>query len=134
VAAGITTYTRTGLNMPSGPYTMRVIATGSAGNSAASNQVVFSLPAAPSGPSGLAASPGTGQVVVSWTAVSGATNYNVQRATASGGPYSVIKYNNATTSYTDSAVSAGTTYYYKVNYNNSGGASLYSGPVSATPN
>jgi fibronectin type 3 domain-containing protein len=67
--------------------------------------------------------------------VSGASNYSIQRATASGGPYSVIKYNNPTTSYTDTSVISGTTYYYEVNWNDSAGASLWSTPpASATPN
>jgi len=134
VAANTTTYTRTGLNMPSGPYNLRVIATGTAGNSAPSNQVTFSIPTPPTMPDTLVATPGSGQVALSWTAVSGANNYNIQRATASGGPYTVIKYNNAGTTYTDTSVTNGTTYYYKVNYNVNGvGASYYCSPVSATP-
>jgi hypothetical protein len=134
VAANITTYTRTGLSMPSGPYTMRVIATGSAGNSPPSNQVSFSIPAPPAGPTGLTATPGTGQVTLSWTAVTGATSYNISRATASGGPYSVIKSNNAGTTYTNTSLTGGTTYYYKVCYVTGAGASSYSASVSATPN
>ena len=135
VAANATTYTRTGLNMPSGPYTLRVIATGSAGDSAPSNQVTLSIPAPPAGPTGLTATPGTGQVVLSWNTVTGATSYNISRATASGGPYSVIKYNNAGTTYTNTGLTAGTTYYYKVCYNvTNTGSSTYSAPVSATPN
>jgi hypothetical protein len=67
--------------------------------------------------------------------VSGANNYSLARATASGGPFSVIKYNNNGTTYTDSTVTNGTTYYYEVNWNGSGGASLWSTPpASATPN
>ena len=134
VGANVTSYTRTGLNMPSGPYTMRVLATNAAGSSAPSNQVTFSLPSPPPGPTGLTATPGTAQVALSWTAVSGA-NYNIQRATASGGPYSIIKNNNGAASYTDTTAISGTTYYYEVNYNISGvGSSLYCSPVSATPN
>jgi predicted phage tail protein len=135
VGANVVTYTRTGLSMPSGPYTMRVVATNASGTSAPSNQVTFSIPAPPPGPTGLTATPGTAQVALSWTAVSGANNYNIQRATASAGPYSVIKYNNGTTSYTDTTAVSGTTYYYEVNYNVNGvGGSLYCSPVSATPN
>jgi len=134
-AANATTYTRTGLNMPSGPYTMRVIATNAAGSSAPSNQVTFSLPAAPPGPTGLTATPGTAKVTLAWTPVSGASDYNIARATASAGPYTTIKYNNAPASYIDTTAVTGTTYYYKVSYNVSGlGSSLYCSPVSATPN
>ncbi|MDF3057489.1 MAG: hypothetical protein K0R17_1704 [Rariglobus sp.] len=135
VAANVTTYTRTGLTMPSGPYTLRVIATGSAGNSVPSSQVTLSIPAPPAGPAGLTATPGTGQVVLSWNAVAGASNYNISRATASAGPYSVVKYNNAGTTYTNTGLTAGTTYYYKVCYNvTNTGSSSYSAAVSATPN
>jgi hypothetical protein len=135
VAANVTTYTRTGLTMPSGPYTMRVVATNAAGNSAPSNQVTFSLPTPPSGPTGLVATPGTAQVALSWDAVTGASNYNIQRATASGGPFSILKYNNNGTTYTDTTVTSGTTYYYEVNWNSSAGGSLWSTPpASATPN
>jgi len=135
VGGTVTTYTRTGLTMPSGPYTMRVVATNASGSSAPSNQVTFSLPTAPPGPTGLTATPGTAEVSLSWTPVSGANNYNIIRATASGGPYTVIKYNNPGASYTDTTVTSGTTYYYEVNYNVNGvGGSLYCSPVSATPN
>ena len=133
VAANVTTYTRTGLSMPSGPYTMRVIATGSAGNSSPSNQVTFSIPTPPSMPDTLIATPGTAKVVLTWTAVSGATNYNISRSLTSGSGYTVIKYNQGGTTYTDSAVTSGTTYYYKINYNTSDGGSLPCNPVSATP-
>ena len=135
VAANSGTYNRTGLNMPSGPYTLRVIATGTAGNSAPSNQVTFSIPTPPSMPNTLVATPGTAQVLLSWSAVSGASDYNIQRATASAGPYSNIKNNNAPVTYTDSTVTSGTTYYYRVVYNVSGvGTSLPCSPVSCTPN
>lgn len=135
LAANTTTYTRTGLNMPSGPYTLRVVATGATGNSTPSNQVTISIPAPPAGPTGVTATPGAGQIVVSWNAVSGASNYTISRATASGGPYSVIKYNQNGTTYTDTTTSTGVTYHYKVCYNISGaGASSYSAPASATSN
>jgi hypothetical protein len=135
VGQNATSYTRTGIAMPSGPYTMQVVATNPTGTSTPSNQVTFSLPTPPAGPTGLTATPGTGQVALTWNSVSGASNYSIQRATASGGPYSVIKYNNPTTSYTDTSVISGTTYYYEVNWNDSAGGSLWSTPpASATPN
>ena len=135
VAAGVTTYTRTGLSMPSGPYNLRVIATGNLGNSSPSNQVTFSIPTPPSMPNTLMATPGTAQVVLSWTAVSGASDYNIQRATVITGPYSNIKNNNAGVTYTDSTVTSGTTYYYRVVYNVSGvGTSLPCAAVPCTPN
>ena len=85
-------------------------------------------------PTGLTATQGTNKIVISWNAVSGATNYNISRATTIGGPYTVIKYNTTATSYTDTSVVAGTTYYYEVSWNASAGGSLPSGPVTPSDN
>lgn len=86
----------------------------------------------PAAPSGLAATGGNAEVSLTWNASTGATSYNVKRATASGGPYSTIS-SPATTSYTDSGLTNGTTYYYVVSAVNSGGESANSSQVSATP-
>src|SRR5205085_3901848 len=67
----------------------------------------------PSTPNGLTATPGNNQVTLNWTTPIGATNYNVKRATTSGGPYTIIA--SATmTGYTDTTVTNGITYYYVV--------------------
>jgi len=71
-------------------------------------------------------------VGLSWSASSGATSYNVQRSTTSGGPYTTIG-SPTTTSYTDTAVTNGTTYYYVVAAVNTAGQSANSSQVSATP-
>ena len=71
-------------------------------------------------------------VSLSWSAVSGATSYNVQRATVNGGPYATIA-NISSTSCVDPAVTGGTTYYYVVNALDSIGQSTDSAQVSATP-
>src|SRR5213082_2294484 len=89
-------------------------AVNSAGTSSNSNQAsatpVCSLPGVPSG---LSATPGNAQVSLSWAAASGATSYNVKRSTTSGTGYGTIA--NATgTSYTNSGLTNGTTYYYVV--------------------
>jgi fibronectin type 3 domain-containing protein len=86
----------------------------------------------PAVPTGLTATAGNLQVVLTWSASSGATSYNVKRATTTGGPYTTIS-SPATTSYTDSAVSNSTAYYYVVSAVNSGGESANSSQVSATP-
>lgn len=62
----------------------------------------------------------------------GATSYNVKRATVSGGPYTTIS-GIATTSYTDTTVSNGTTYHFVVTAVNSFGESGNSAQVSAAP-
>ena len=86
----------------------------------------------PGTPTGLAATAGASQVALSWNASGVAANYNLKRAPTSGGPYTTIV-NLSTTSYTDTSVTGGTTYYYVVSAVNVTGESANSSPVSATP-
>jgi len=88
--------------------------------------------ATPSAPAALTATPGNGQVTLSWSASSGATSYKVKSATVSGGPYTTIA-SPSSTSYTHSGLTNGTTYYYVVSAVNSAGESGNSSQVSATP-
>jgi autotransporter-associated beta strand protein len=83
-------------------------------------------------PNGLTATAGDGLITLNWTPLSGATNYNVKRATTSGGPYTVIASSTAA-NYLDTTVTNGTTYYYVVSALGSGGESPNSVEVSATP-
>jgi hypothetical protein len=82
-------------------------------------------------PTGLAATAGVTQVGLSWTASNRAVTYSVKRATVSGGPYTTIS-SPAATSYTDSGLTVGTTYYYVVSAVNVNGESGNSIQVSAT--
>ncbi len=66
---------------------------------------------APPAPSLLTATASNGQVALSWTAGAGATAYNVKRATTNGGPYTLIGTASGT-SYTDTALTNGTPYFY----------------------
>jgi rhamnogalacturonan endolyase len=91
-----------------------------------------SAPQPPPAPTGLAATAGDAQVSLTWNASSGATSYNVKRATVSGGPYTTIA-SPTTTSYTDTTAVNGTTYYYVVSAVNGSGESANSTEVSATP-
>src|SRR5882757_2872714 len=117
-------------------YYYVVSATNSAGESANSAQ----LPATPKAPSGPPAAPtnltataGDTQVSLTWSASTGATSYNVKRATTSGGPYTQIAAPTST-SYTDTVLTNGTTYYYVVSATNSTGESANSAQVVAVPN
>jgi alpha-L-arabinofuranosidase len=84
-------------------------------------------------PEGLgAAAVSTSQINLSWSASVGATNYTVKRATGSGGPFTVIATGVEATSYGDSGLSAGTTYYYVVSAVNSTGESANSAQAGAT--
>ncbi|HEU6447322.1 MAG TPA: cellulase family glycosylhydrolase, partial [Verrucomicrobiae bacterium] len=87
----------------------------------------------PSAPTGLSATAGNAQVALSWTASTGASSYNVKRATVNGGPYTTIATGVASPTYTDSSLANGTTYYYVVSAVNSSGESANSDQVSATP-
>jgi beta-glucanase (GH16 family) len=85
----------------------------------------------PSIPLNLTATPGATEVVLNWTASAGATNYNVKQSTTDGGPYATIA-SPATTSYTNSGLVLGATYYYVVSAANAAGESSNSVQVSAT--
>jgi len=70
----------------------------------------------PTAPSWSNAAPnGDNRIDVSWGAAAGVTEYHVYRSMTTGGPYSQIAIVTApTTSYADTDVSGGTTYYYVV--------------------
>jgi hypothetical protein len=87
----------------------------------------------PAAPGGLSATPGSQQVGLTWTASSGATLYNIHRATVSGGPYTPIQTNWASTSFTDTGLTNGTPYYYVVTATNVAGESPASNEAAATP-
>jgi fibronectin type 3 domain-containing protein len=89
-------------------------------------------PALPAAPTGLSAAPGDSKVLLSWAASATASGFSVLRSIAAGGSYTVIG-SATTTTYTDSGVTNGTTYYYVVQATNSAGASGYSNQASATP-
>ncbi len=89
-------------------------------------------PSAPATPSGLTATAGSGQVMLAWTASTGATGYSIGRATTSSGPFTTIG-QTTTTSFTDTSAANGTAYFYVVSASNAGGSSADSAAVSATP-
>ena len=89
---------------------------------------------APSAPTGITATAsGTTQINISWTAVTGATSYNIYRSTVAGvviGAATKIGSSTVNT-YPNASVSAGVVYYYKVTAVNSAGESTGSAEVSA---
>jgi alpha-L-arabinofuranosidase len=62
-------------------------------------------------PSGFRAMASGWQVALSWASYNSATNYIIERATTSGGPYTTIGTTTGT-SYVDTNVTPGDTYYY----------------------
>src|SRR5581483_8684705 len=91
-----------------------------------------SPPPPPAPPTNLSTSTGNGQVSLSWTASASATSYNVKRSTTSGGPYTLVG-SPSSTSFTNTGLTNGTTYFYVVTAVNSGGESSNSSEASATP-
>src|SRR6266852_2138892 len=76
---------------------------------------------------------GNNQVSLSWTASAGASSYNVKRSFTSGVNYTLVATGLTATSFTDTTVTNGTTYFYVVSAENSAGESPNSNEVSATP-
>lgn len=89
-------------------------------------------PTVPSAPKGLKAVAGSQTASLSWNAVSGAAEYDIQRSETSGGPYTTVG-SVTGTSFNDAGLTNGTTYYYVVIAKNQVGASQPSAQVSATP-
>jgi fibronectin type 3 domain-containing protein len=87
--------------------------------------------AAPAAPAGVVATGGNTQVNLTWNASSGATGYYVKRSTTSGAEAQIAT--PSTNSYTDSAVTNGTKYFYVIAAYNTYGQSGNSSEVSATP-
>jgi hypothetical protein len=91
------------------------------------------LPPPPAAPTILTVTTNFGQVTLTWSTVPNATDYNVERAPSSGGPYTIIATNITATTFTDTSVVNGNTYYYVVSASNTGGESTNSAEVSTTP-
>ncbi len=88
----------------------------------------------PGVPTGLAATAGNGQVSLTWSASSGATSYSVYRSTTSNGEgMAALDAGLTTPSFTDTGLTNGTAYFYKVAAVNTSGVSAQSTEVSATP-
>ena len=118
-------------------YFYKVAAVNSVGPGPLSNEASATPATVPSAPQNLVASAGNGSVSLSWTAPASnggaaVTSYNVLRSTSSGAESSLSSGVVGTT-FTDSTVSNGTTYFYKVAAVNSVGPGPLSNEASATP-
>jgi fibronectin type 3 domain-containing protein len=114
-------------------YFYVVQATNASGASAASSEVSATPTIAlPNPPTGLVATGTNGAVSLNWSAALGASGYNIKRSTTSGAE--VFFDTVGTTSYYDTAVVNGTTYFYTVQSTNTAGVSADSSEASATPN
>jgi serine protease AprX len=139
--AGVTTYRDSALVSGTDFY-YRVMATSAPGDSSPSNTASARAPGdntAPATPSNLKATSGKAKVTLTWGSStdaggSGLAGYKVYRSTTgSTGTYSQIAA-PTTTSFIDTAVSKGKTYWYYVkSYDNAGNHSAASSKVSGKP-
>jgi chitin-binding protein len=109
----------------------RVYAMTSANLQSAFLQIVTG--AVPNPPTGLAATAGNAQISLTWNATAGATGYNVKRSSTSGGPYANVAANTTATSFTNTALTNGTHYYYVVTALNASGESALSTQADGIP-
>ena len=129
------TYTDTGLTNGT-TYYYRVYAVNAGGNSGDSNQAQATPllpPSPPAAPSNLIATAGNAQIILNWSAVNDATSYRVKRSTTDGGPYTTLSATVNGATYTDTGLTNGTTYYYRVYAINAAGNSGDSNQAQATP-
>lgn len=84
-------------------------------------------------PGDLTATAGNASVSLSWSAVSGATEYSVRRAAASGGPFATLQSGIAGTAFTDNTATNGSTWFYVVTAGNTQFESDPTGEANATP-
>ena len=130
IATGITgtSYTDTGVTAGSTYYYVVSAVNGfnESDNSAEASAAVLAAP------QNLTASANLSQAALSWTSVANAASYNIKRAIVSGGPYLTIATGITATSYTDTGLTAGVTYYYVVSAVNSTNESVNSSEASAT--
>jgi len=83
-------------------------------------------------PTGIVAVPGNSQVALHWSAESGATDYFLKRATSPGGPYTFTNITTGST-FTDTGLTNGVTYYYVVSAAMTNGLTGNSFEVRAMP-
>jgi Putative Ig domain len=114
-------------NLPSGNYSLVVVANG---NPSIATNFTYSPPPVPTG---LTAVSGSNSFVpLNWNASAGATAYNLKRSASTTGYFTTIATLSGTT-YTNTGLTNGITYYYKVAAVGANGPSNDSAAVSATP-
>ncbi|OGZ12020.1 MAG: hypothetical protein A2942_02230 [Candidatus Lloydbacteria bacterium RIFCSPLOWO2_01_FULL_50_20] len=132
--SGYHTFTMSNISLSNGD-TIELVGHTNAGALARIDGISFTKVTSPppSAPTNLTGTPGDMTASLSWSASSGATSYRVKRSTTSGGPYTTVASGVTETSYSDTGLTNGTTYYYVVSAANADGESVDSAQASVTP-
>jgi hypothetical protein len=113
-------------------YVFTIAAVSAVGMSGRSNEAQATI--VPAAPTGLSASAGNASVMLTWTAATGATSYNVYQGSSSGNENAQpVQAGLTATSSTVAGLANGTSYYFTVAAVDAGGASAPSTEASATP-
>ena len=136
IAGATSPYLQTGLAAGTSYYYV-VTALNAAGEGPASAQATAAtaapVPVPPAAPAGVTATSGTNLLTVSWSAVSGATSYNLYYSTATGvSSANGTKVTGVTAPYTLSGLAAGTPYYLVVTAVGAAGEGAASAQATAT--
>ena len=115
------------------PYFYIVTAVNSAGESPASTEATATPNAPTAAPTGVTGVLGNASSTISWTAVTGATSYNLYRGTSAGVAIAGSTKTAGVTSPTVDAGTNGTAYYYVVTAMKAGVESPLSAEVKVTP-
>ncbi|MFL5936043.1 MAG: fibronectin type III domain-containing protein [Gaiellaceae bacterium] len=131
-----TSWTDTGLGNGN-TYYYKLTAGNAAGDSSLSNEVSAIPATTPAAPSWKPATAGNGTLTLNWNAPgdnggAAITGYKLYRSTSSGAETLLTTLGDLTT-YTDTGLTNGTAYYYKVSAANSLGDGTASGELSAAP-
>lgn len=131
IGQNVVTYNHTGLSTGT-YYCYQVYASnafGNSGYSAIKSQTTLAVPPTLNAPSGVTAT----QTVLTWNNITGNTGYKIERKTDVGGAWGTIVTTAAdAVTYTNTGLTAGTLYYYRISTNNAAGASVASAEVSTT--
>jgi hypothetical protein len=121
-------------NAATGAYVLTASATDTLGRTVTSDPVTIlvQIPV-PAAPADLTATAGNASVALAWQAAATADAYTLYRASSLDGEFLAVAQGLIATAYSDTAVSNGTAYFYKVTAVNAGGESGFSSVVSATP-
>ena len=158
-SAGATSYTVSRATTPGGPYT--IIATLVSGTtyidtalvagttyyyvvdgantggdgSVSSQSSATALPPLPSVPTGFSAfvASSSSAITLDWADAANASSYTVKRSLTDGGPYITLASGVTASTYTDTGLTEGATYYYVVSSVNTAGESANSAQDSAAP-